>query len=250
MTNAQYGAETEVFYMPNRQQIKSRAKEVFMGRYWPYVGITLLIGAIAGIGGGIGFSGGSNMNTIKENLEALPSEVLNAIIIAAASIGTIGFFYSIFAGNVFNVGGSKIYLDGYRGRNWQFRDIVYGFTDGRYWRIVGTMALMELFVMLGVLCFFVPGIIVAFGLAQVPYILAENDSLSPMEVLRRSWEIMRGRKWNLFVFGLSFIGWTLLTALTLGVVGIFYVGPYMSLATAGYYSAISLPEQTGAYGAI
>ena len=34
---------------------------------------------------------------------------------------------------------------------------------------------------------------------------------------------------------LSFIGWGILTALTVGILGIFYTGPYMQSTFAGYY---------------
>ena len=37
---------------------------------------------------------------------------------------------------------------------------------------------------------------------------------------------------------LSFIGWGILTALTGGILGIFYTGPYMSTSLAGLYVEI------------
>ena len=104
-----------------------------------------------------------------------------------------------------------------------------------YKKNVGTMALETLFITLGFMCFIVPGIIVALGLFEVPYILAEKQEVSGMEAIRRSWENMKGHKGELFVLGLSFIGWLLLTMLTFGVLAIFWTGPYMALAEAGFY---------------
>ncbi len=207
-------------------------------RYWPYVGITLLVGLLTGSGFSAGFNSSINSGSLNEKLGSIPKEVWAGIIIAAAVACGLALAYMIFAGNVFQIGGARIFLDGYRGRNWSFSDLVCGFKNGRYWRNVGAMALMTLFIVIGFLCFVIPGIILSYCFAQVPYILAEDDSISAMGALRRSWSLMDGKKADLFVFGLSFLGWQILNALTLGVLGIFYVNPYMELATAGYYDAL------------
>ena len=225
-----------------RSIIKENAKSVFRMRYWPYVGVTLLVGLLTGSGFSTGFNVYNNSD-LKEKLQSVPREVWIGIMIAVAIAGALSLGYAIFAGNVFQVGGAKICLDGYRGLNWSFADLLHGFRNGRYWRNVGAMALMTLFIVIGFLCFVIPGIILSYCFAQVPYILAEDDSISAMGALRRSWNLMDGKKADLFVFGLSFLGWILLCALTMGVLAIFYVGPYMNLSMAGYYDALVSMEQ-------
>ena len=44
-----------------------------------------------------------------------------------------------------------------------------------------------------------------------------------------------GHKWEIFVFELSFLGWELLSCLTLGILDLVYVGPYRETAMAGLY---------------
>lgn len=207
-------------------------------RYWPYVGIALLVGLLTGSGLSAGFNSSISSADFKEKFLDLPNEVLIGIIVAFVIVCGLSLAYAIFAGNVFRVGGAKVFLDGYRGLNWSFADLLHGFKNGRYWRNVGAMALMTLFIVIGFLCFVIPGIILSYCFAQVPYILAEDDSISAMGALRRSWNLMDGKKADLFVFGLSFLGWILLCALTMGVLAIFYVGPYMNLSMAGYYDAL------------
>ena len=207
-------------------------------RYWPYVGVTLLIGLLSGSGFSSGYNFSVNSGSLKEKMESVPEEVWIGIMIGVMIACALALGYAIFAGNVFQVGGAKLYLDGYRGLNWSFSDLLYGFKNGRYWRNVGAMALMTLFIVIGFLCFVIPGIILSYCFAQVPYILAEDDSISAMGALRSSWNLMDGKKADLFVFGLSFLGWILLCALTMGVLAIFYVGPYMNLSMAGYYDAL------------
>ncbi len=47
--------------------------------------------------------------------------------------------------------------------------------------------------------------------------------------------IMKGHKWEFFVVQLSFIGWGILSILTLGILSLFYVNPYMQSTYATYY---------------
>ena len=47
--------------------------------------------------------------------------------------------------------------------------------------------------------------------------------------------MMKGHKWELFVLQLSFIGWGILSLLTLGILGVFYVDPYRHATLAAYY---------------
>lgn len=66
------------------------------------------------------------------------------------------------------------------------------------------------------------------------FILADNPQLSQSEARKASVEMMNGHKWRLFCLELSFIGWVLLSALTLGIL-LFWVTPYMHAAFAAFY---------------
>ena len=44
-----------------------------------------------------------------------------------------------------------------------------------------------------------------------------------------------GFKGTLFVLDLSFLGWNILSAITLGIVGVFYVNPYYYATRAEIY---------------
>lgn len=48
-----------------------------------------------------------------------------------------------------------------------------------------------------------------------------------------------GEKWNLFVLDLSWIGWLLLGGLTLGILNIFFVTPYMVQTEAEVYRVLA-----------
>lgn len=113
------------------------------------------------------------------------------------------------------------------------------FTIGfkNYLRKVGGMAWMALFSFLWSLLFIIPGIVKAYSYRFTPYILADCPNVSARDALKISMRMTQGVKWELFVFDLSFLGWSLLTVLTFGLLSI-YTTPYYQTASAALYDSI------------
>ena len=89
-------------------------------------------------------------------------------------------------------------------------------------------------VMIGFCLLVIPGIILIIGLMMAPYILKDDKEISAMDALKKSWEVTKGHKMKLFWLGLSFIGWMILSLMTLGI-GFFLLVPYMDTTFAHYY---------------
>ena len=73
--------------------------------------------------------------------------------------------------------------------------------------------------------------------AMTPYIMADHPELTASEAIEHSKQIMDGHKWELFVLHLTFLGWDLLAALTLGV-GNLVLNPYKNAAEAVFYQRL------------
>lgn len=86
-----------------------------------------------------------------------------------------------------------------------------------------TLFLRSLFVGLWSLLLVVPGIIKSYEYYLVEYIKAECPNMPPKQVLDVSKRMMDGHKMDMFVLNLSFIGWALLSALTLNILGVFNI---------------------------
>lgn len=97
--------------------------------------------------------------------------------------------------------------------------------------------LMVLIIGVGFVLLIVPGIILAYGLSQTMYILADDTEIKPTDALRKSWEMMKGHKFDLFILGLRFIPWVLLCILTLGI-GFLWLAPWMGVTMANFYLAL------------
>ena len=85
----------------------------------------------------------------------------------------------------------------------------------------------------------IPGIVKAYEYRMAPYILAEHPELSYREVLRMSSNMMDGQKMNAYILDVSFIGWHILSAITGGIVGVFWTNPYVYATDAELYLTLS-----------
>lgn len=97
--------------------------------------------------------------------------------------------------------------------------------------------LVSIFTTLWMLLFIIPGIIAAISYSMVHYLLIDNEDSSPMDIIKKSKFLMKGYKWDAFVFGLSFMGWILLSILTFGILFIWVV-PYMQISLLLYYEKL------------
>lgn len=102
--------------------------------------------------------------------------------------------------------------------------------------------LTMIFTLLWSLLFIIPGIVAGYSYSMVYYILRENPDMPPMDVIRRSKEMMKGHRMDLFLMHLSFIGWGLLSVLTIGI-GSLWLAPYVGAATTAFY--LDLKGETG-----
>ncbi len=116
-------------------------------------------------------------------------------------------------------------------------NIVYVFSPN-YKNVVKTAFLRDLFIWLWSLLFIIPGIIKSYEYRLVPYIISDNPSMNYKDALAESKKLMMGNKWKSFVLDLSFIGWDILSALTLGMLEIFFVGPYKASTDAALYETL------------
>lgn len=142
----------------------------------------------------------------------------------------------IFLINPFDVGGKRFMHKSIEDVA-QVKEIAYAY-DHSYRNVVKVMFFRDLYIVLWTFLLIIPGIVKSYQYLMVPYILTEYPDMEYHEALARSRDMMKGNKWRAFVLGLSFILWNLLSAITLGVAEIFYVGPYRNLTFAALYDEL------------
>lgn len=154
-----------------------------------------------------------------------------------AVVSTIGILVAILVTNVFIVGGCRLFMIG-RKRPVTFGAMVYGFNGERYGNIVKTMFLKGLFTGLWSLLLVIPGIIKSYEYRMIPYLLSENPQMDYKRAFELSKKMMMGEKWDVFVLDLSFFWWYLLNGITFGILGLFWLNPYIHATNAELYTAL------------
>ncbi len=232
--------------MWNRQQIKETGKLSMKRNYWNSVLVAFIASLFAGASAGVGRSVG-NSSAYKEEMESSglsginfdDPEMIAVLLIILGVIGVIALISFVLKVLIFNplkVGCNRFFVHN-QSENAAAGDVTHAFKTN-YAHTVFAMFLSNLVIGLGFLCFLIPGIILTYSYKLVPYILTEEPGLGAVEVLKKSRAMMKGHKWNYFVFELSFLGWYLLSILTCGILALFYVNPYFYNAAGALYIAI------------
>jgi len=120
----------------------------------------------------------------------------------------------------------------------QVREAVSTFDRG-YANCVKAMILRDVFTFLWTLLFIIPGIVKSYEYRMIPYLVADHPEFTYKEAFAESKRLMRGNKWKTFVLDLSFIGWWILSGITFGLLGVFYVSPYYSATAAALYEELA-----------
>lgn len=171
----------------------------------------------------------------------------NVFAIMALTIAITAFAVVInaFLLNPLHVGLRKFFIDNSSDERAGLNknNIGLAFRSG-YMNIVGAMFTTGLFTVLWTLLLIVPGVIKSYEWRMVPYLLAENTEMTGAEARQKSSEMMNGSKMDAFVLDLSFIGWYLLGAITLGIANLLWTNPYKAATDAELYLALDKQMET------
>lgn len=254
----------------NRAQLKERGKAAFKANYWVCVLVALLLSiAVGGFGGSVSGSASSQLSgtettysdtnqdwedladladldidddpiAVMNNAEGMTREEKVTVVKEAAptivTASALGLLISVFLLGPLEVGCRNFFLKNLDEKQ-EFSVIKTGFT-GNYARNAVAMFLVTLFECLWALLLIIPGLVMSYAYAMVPYLIAEDKDLGAMDAIKKSKALMKGHKWDLFVLDISFIGWIILEVITLGLVGLFYSNPYIFSTHAAFYDAL------------
>ena len=244
--------------MWTRSNLKNNAKKALKGTFLVSVLVIILYTVLTG--------GESNNLTLKLGDDATNNmEIRNEILgntfindyfdqfisyplttlflLFGALAGFISFLYQVFVASPLNIGLSKYFLTNKRTPEENSPLHLFDpFRSGHYLNGVGVLFLQNLFILLYLLLLIIPGIIKAFQLYMVSFIMAEHPDMHYKDAFRISTEMTHGHKMNIFILELSFIGWYLLSMLTLGLM-VPLVSTYRKATITELYEVLKNPNQ-------
>ena len=231
------------------------AREALRGKW----GIAVIAGLIASLLGALGSDGPEvklniDMSGAAVNFEVAGQTILStngglndqlgmiiagsAIYIAIAAIIMAVIYFVL--GSVIEAGYARFNMN-LVDRTEAKLELVFTCFDN--WKtLAATRFLKDLYTLLWSLLFIIPGIVATYSYAMTGYILAEHPELTASEAIERSKEMMSGNRFRLFCLQISFIGWSILCAFTLGI-GNLWLRPYRQAATAAFYREVSGTER-------
>ena len=229
--------------MINRVEIKRDAKSlVSTARVSPLV-VTAIVMAICFVLDRVVdlVEGGSPFYTYSLNWDYFQAALAGDVYAMDMLLNTLpastaaSFFFSTLV-TLFTVvlnGGYYIYCMGIRrGAEMPYATLLDGLSVAG--KLIWCWLQMTVRIFLWSMLFVIPGIIAAYRYRFAYYNVLSDDALSAGDAIRLSCRQTQGRKADLFMLDLSFIGWSLLSGLTMGLLNI-WLTPYMTLCDLAYY---------------
>ncbi len=180
----------------DRIRIKENAKKHYEFNKWQNVLVVLITMLI---GGGAG--------ALSSFIPVVGPTAVSLLVVSVVSLGCTTWFHR------------AIKTDGLK-----MEEMFWSFKKD-YGGNILLVFLIGLFTTLWSLLLFVPGIVKAYSYSLAFYIKSENPDIKPNQAIELSKKMTDGRKMDLFVLDLSFIGWFMLSSLTFNILGILYVIP-------------------------
>lgn len=214
------------------KEIRRQARAHLQGNWGLSIGVAVVACLLGGLLTGMSFIPEISywkqlsFSETREIIEGVRIEFKNGI------FGLVAFI----VGGVVQLGYARFLLRQHDGKPTEFNDLFSQFD--RFGTGFAQSFLRSLYTFLWALLLIIPGIIAALSYAMTPFILEEHPELTASEAIRRSKELMRGHKTDLFILELTFIGWSLLCILTLNL-GHIALNPYKNAAYAVFYREIT-----------
>ncbi|MCF0146461.1 MAG: DUF975 family protein [Eubacterium sp.] len=180
-------------------------------------------------------SSGKLSALVTETISRLTKSRNTAVLIQMILSALIQILIWIFFFNVIDTCLTRVFLTARTYPHVDISTMLHFLTVRRWPRVSATMLLTFIFQTLWNLTI-IGGFIKHFSYYMVPYIVAENPDIRPLEAITLSRRMMNGHKWECFVYQLSFFPWMIFGLLTLGIGEIFFTKPYMLCTMAEYYA--------------
>ena len=229
--------------MRTAKEFRDTAWNILRGRYWWTVLAALIVGIIGGYGGGGNISyqlNSDNIQQMQDFFVRLDPEtgvaVFRSLLGAFSALASFAAVYGIalfIVGSAVELGYDLLNIQLFTSSDRPKMETIFS-RFSYFGNALLLRFLMFVKIFLWTLLLIVPGIVASFRYALAPYLMAEHPDMTASEAIEQSKQLMQGHKARLFWLKFSFIGWYLLSALTMGV-GWVFLAPYPKAAEAAFY---------------
>ncbi len=256
--------------MWNRAELKAGAKLQLKGRYWNYLGISLIPSLVSYVisiplsiiyqvlmfGGMVKILSSSELISefsgdlagafsffdyegIFDIIESStdPWLLIKGFLPAVFFMIIAEFLVAVLVMAPVLVGVTRWYVRSRESASVKASVCFSAFRGDTYLKTVGSMLYYNFWLFVWFMLFYIPGIVKSYAYRMVPYILADNPGIGARRALKLSCAMTKGHKFDIFVLELSFLGWQLLGLLAC-CIGVIAVVPYYNATMAELYDSL------------
>ena len=172
--------------------------------------------------------------TIMNGINKLVFEGKIGMSITIFLSGFLFFIFSVLFINTLEAGKDRYFLEERRYKKTRLERLLFPYKVKKTFHIAYILFIKYVYQFLWDFTI-IGGVIKHYEYSMIPYLLAENPSLSKKDAFRLSKELTNKNKLNLFYTDLSMIGWSILKLFTFNLSGIFYSNIYKEALYAEIY---------------
>ncbi len=180
------------------------------------------------------FSSGSFFPTMAASIVSLLRLTSSASAVSLLISTLLAFIFWFLFKNIYAVISARMFLESHQYEKVHMHRLTYIFRSGHWFKACATMFLKEVFQTLWSLTI-IGGIIKYYSYFLVPYIVAENPDIAPLDAITLSRKMMKGHKWQCFILQMSFLGWEILNLFTFNILNLAFLRPYENAAECEFY---------------
>jgi uncharacterized membrane protein len=196
--------------MNNNAEYRRKGRELTKGKILNIflVGLifSIIVGAVTGVGASFNPVLGDDFITVVDPGNPAVAQLFNLIALALSGYVTFGY--------------TKMFIGVSKNEKPQFEPILTAGIKEQPINAPLLTLISSFFIGFWTLLFIIPGIVKSYSYALSSYLLVNDKTLGPVDAITKSRTFMNGKKMQLFMLDLGYLGWYVLSLFTLGILSI------------------------------
>ena len=214
--------------MNNNSEYRRKGRELTKGKILNIFLLGLIFSSILGVITGIGASFNpvlsADLSTVLDPGNPAVAQLFNLIALALGGYVTFGF--------------TKMFIGVSKNEKPEFEPILTAGIKEQPINAPLLSLISGFFIGFWTLLFIIPGIVKSYSYALSSYLMVNDKTLGPVDAITKSRTLMNGKKMQLFMLDLGYLGWYLLSLPTLGILSIWVSAWHQTARTLFFIDAV------------
>ena len=214
--------------MNNNTEYRRKGRELTKGKILNIFLVGLIFSSLVGVFTGIGASFNpvlsEDLLTVLDPGNPAVAQLFNLIALALSGYVTFGY--------------TKMFIGVTKNEKPEFEPILTAGVKEQPINAPLLSLISNFFLGLWTLLFIIPGIVKSYSYALSSYLLVNDKTLGPVDAITKSRTLMNGKKMQLFMLDLGYLGWYILSLFTFGILSIWVSAWHQTARTLFFVDAV------------